>query len=551
MPLELATVVVVVAANAMEFIQRVEVGHDCSWKVEDDARRPATKQLVESLRIKIQVLEAEVSRLQAQNEDNPAGPSNTIGSHAPEHSGSLSSSSSMPVLSGTGENPLPSSVASNTTLTGTINDVQEESSYIERHPLSTKILSTTLTYQYIFHIDISVPPESLPEATQLSLACDWGRNLPQLGNVLLSRLEHDTLLYRSFKYGTSWLLAVVPDLFLRDLLYFNGFEPSNALSRLPTPHYSPLLHCCLLAFATAYSDSNEIRSYIVRNQFAAHAKRLLDDELAQPAPSLIQALALLAEYHCGIGERDAGYMYMGMSFRAARALKLLNDPKVVEGGESSLSPDSIINEWLFWSAFAQDKLMVLEFARGYDIPLPPAGVNLPAISLVQDTPPWSAGPDATSGSSDNQSNRVTQVFLETSKLMIITARITDTIYCQGPSETFVPEDSTAINLHLQLDTWFNKLPSELLISIRASIAPLPYVILINICYWRILMYLHQPFYQRNLPTDGPPNRDSRLFSDLSIKMCDRAAYKILQLINIFDQSYGLRFFPRNMMQASH
>lgn len=142
-------------------------------------------------------------------------------------------------------------------------------------------------------------------------------------------------------------------------------------------------------------------------------------------------------------------------------------------------------------------------------------------------------------------------------------------YCHGPSETFVPEDNTAINLQcafstfhyfekiysfvcsLQLDTWFNKLPSELLISVRASVAPLPHVILINICYWRILMYLHQPFYQRNQLSERPPNRDSRLFSDLSIKMCDRAAYKILQLINIFDQSYSLRFFPRNMLQASY
>ena len=105
----------------------------------------------------------------------------------------------------------------------------------------------------------------------------------------------------------------------------------------------------------------------------------------------------------------------------------------------------------------------MEFGRGYDIPLPPPGVNLPAISLELDIRPWPAGPDFNSGSSDGQPNRMTQVFLETSKLMIITARITDTMlvflfsltlvltivlisYCQGPSETFVPEDSTAINL---------------------------------------------------------------------------------------------------------
>lgn len=172
-----------------------------------------------------------------------------------------------------------------------------------------------MLYQYIFHINTSIPYEDLSQEAQLSLAYDWSRNLPHLADLPLSRLEHDTLLYRSFKYGTSWLLALIPDLFLRDLLCFNSFGPSSALARPPTPHYSPLLHCCLLAFATAYSDNNEIRSHIVRDRIAAYAKQLLDEEFGHPAPSLVQALALLAEYHCGIGERDAGYMYMGASHR--------------------------------------------------------------------------------------------------------------------------------------------------------------------------------------------------------------------------------------------
>lgn len=76
----------------------------CSWKREDDARRPATKQLVESLRIKIQVLEEEVARLQAQNEEDLAGPSHIPGSRAFDSS-NLSSSSSTLVPSGTGERP--------------------------------------------------------------------------------------------------------------------------------------------------------------------------------------------------------------------------------------------------------------------------------------------------------------------------------------------------------------------------------------------------------------------------------------------------------------
>ncbi|KAG8794387.1 hypothetical protein FRC12_024714 [Ceratobasidium sp. 428] len=48
----------------------------CTWSSEGDARRPATKQLVESLRIKIQVLEAEVARLRG---DEPTEQANSPG----------------------------------------------------------------------------------------------------------------------------------------------------------------------------------------------------------------------------------------------------------------------------------------------------------------------------------------------------------------------------------------------------------------------------------------------------------------------------------------
>jgi hypothetical protein len=76
-------------------------------------------------------------------------------------------------------------------------------------------------------------------------------------------------------------------------------------------YYSPLLHCSLLAFATALSDNPLIRQHTTRRKFAERAKQLLEHETGHPCLSLVQALAILSEYHCGIGEREAGYMYMG------------------------------------------------------------------------------------------------------------------------------------------------------------------------------------------------------------------------------------------------
>jgi hypothetical protein len=168
-------------------------------------------------------------------------------------------------------------------------------------------------YKYVFQIDTSVPTNDQSTETRLSLVCDWDRHLPQLEDVQLSRLEHDIILARCFKYGTCWLLGLIPEIFLHDMLYSLTSGPAHFESGPQTrlQHYTPMLHCSILAFASAFSDNAVIRSRATRDKYALHAKQWLDEELKHPVMSLVRALALLAEYHCGVGERDAGYMYMG------------------------------------------------------------------------------------------------------------------------------------------------------------------------------------------------------------------------------------------------
>ncbi|CAE6335293.1 unnamed protein product [Rhizoctonia solani] len=62
-PPKLAIVVEEEDANVMGSTRSVEHGHECTWSQEEDARRPATKQLVESLRVRIRELESELSHL--------------------------------------------------------------------------------------------------------------------------------------------------------------------------------------------------------------------------------------------------------------------------------------------------------------------------------------------------------------------------------------------------------------------------------------------------------------------------------------------------------
>ncbi|KAG9093299.1 hypothetical protein FRC07_011490, partial [Ceratobasidium sp. 392] len=112
---------------------------------------------------------------------------------------------------------------------------------------------------------------------------------------------------------------------------------------------------------------------------------------------------------------------------------------------------------------------------------------------------------------------------------------------------------------LRLDTWFNALLEKLLVWARSA-SPLPHLIVLHICYWWLLIVLHQSQYPEeqqqqqssgsgkspDKPASTPPRTP---ITELSIKMCDRAAHKIVQLIKMFDDHHGLRFFPRNMIEA--
>ncbi|KAF8598936.1 hypothetical protein BDV93DRAFT_609553 [Ceratobasidium sp. AG-I] len=529
-------------------------GRECSWSPESDARRPVTKQLVESLRVKIQLLEAEVARLSADQVATTSGNPSTAPRqlietpvrfeeslpNSPSHStidpagGRLLSEPRLgitPILSC----PIPSSPRPSQP------EQPDDSFDVERsHPPSARLINIPI-YQYIFQINTSIPTSEQPQDVRLTLACEWDRHLPQLDNIQLTRFDHDVILHRYFTYGASWLLCLVPEFFFHDMLYFLSAESeSHQLSRLQ--HYSPLLHCSILAFACAFSDNPAISAPATRAKFSTFAKQWLDEEFKRPRMSLVRALALLAEYHCGVGERDAGYMYMGMSFRAARALKL-NGDSGLWGGEGILAfPDSLNRDWHFWSAFAQDKIMALDYEREYDIPMPRPGDSLPSINNDLDSQPWLSELAPTSGPNTSPANMRTKTFLETCKLTVISTRVIDAVLHQGPN---FPEERAVINIHLQLDTWFNNLPEDMLVWARTT-SPLPHVIVLHVCYWWLIITLHHSFYQKT----HAPEQDPRLsITDLSVKMCDRAAHKIVQLINMFNERHGIRYFPRSMLKA--
>ncbi|QRV93001.1 Fungal specific transcription factor domain [Ceratobasidium sp. AG-Ba] len=305
-----------------------------------------------------------------------------------------------------------------------------------------------------------------------------------------------------------------------------------------------------MAFASAFSDDPAIRALPTRARFAAHAKEWLDEEFARPKTSLVPALILLAEFHCGIGEKDAGYMYMGMSFRAARAFVLSGDDVDGDLEDPVTSVESIHRNWHVWSAFCHDKIMAIEFELDYDMPLPHSRISLPSIDAMLDSQPWALETPSPSSINGNPPRITTLAFNETCKLMSIAARIIRVLYQQPRSN---PEEHTILNIHLLLDIWFNNLPENLLVWARTT-SPLPHVIILHIYYWSLLLMLHQPLYQpsreRSKDLQSTEDRVERVpIADLSVKMCDRASHKVVQLLAMFRDQHGLQYFPPNMIWA--
>ncbi|CAE6496748.1 hypothetical protein RSOLAG22IIIB_12571 [Rhizoctonia solani] len=119
-------------------------GRECSWSAENDARLPATKQLVESLDTKIHILETELVQLK-------------------ERSGVPTESDQEP------STPLDNNIAFPLD--------QAEPSPLGRkrpEPSSVQIIAAT-KYRYIFDLDASVPSNQQPRDVHLSLVCQWDR----------------------------------------------------------------------------------------------------------------------------------------------------------------------------------------------------------------------------------------------------------------------------------------------------------------------------------------------------------------------------------------
>ncbi|KAF9521080.1 hypothetical protein BS47DRAFT_1357025 [Hydnum rufescens UP504] len=370
----------------------------------------------------------------------------------------------------------------------------------------------------------------------------WHQFLPSGIELNLSRLEHDLVLVKYFRYYSSWNYRVIPDLFLRDfaLAISPQCNSPGSGARSPFRHYSILFHNAILAVALAYSDDARLRSRDFRSRFAQHAKSRLEEECRAPSLATVQGLGILSSYHSGLSEPGLGFMYFGISVRMGQALGL--NVWVRNGAMSN--QDVVERNWVSWSLFCQSPAT---FRTSVGAFMSAAIKGSETVILISPSP------------------KSTLSLGGTVKLMKISSSIMDVVYCMTPGSRRSIDFKKVVELQAALIQWERALPKNLHISskgLSACSAP-PEVFMLNLAYHWLLILLLRPFFRPDTkfqsPGEPPLNGRSTRCSDPAFlrlreqakKTCPASATLIVALFGTYRRLYTLRLSNVTAVQIAY
>ncbi|KAF9509059.1 hypothetical protein BS47DRAFT_181170 [Hydnum rufescens UP504] len=415
----------------------------------------------------------------------------------------------------------------------------------------------------------------------------WLSFLPGDTASILSRLEHDVVLDRYFRYYCSWSYPVIPDLFLRDFAL--ATSPNNSSKAPPLlRHYSVLFHNAILSVALAYSDNVHLRSREIRDRFANHAKSFFEAECRAPMLSTVQGLAILSSYHSGLSEQALGFMYFGVSIRMGQALDL----DVGVRGVDMSNQDVVERNWVFWSLYCQvvfnspyrATVCLTKFSPLFRINVGASSLaatrgsgfiisisqslrstrSFRGITVMPDTDTPEGKTDATSAS---QPSSTAESFLWQVKLMKISSSILDVVYGMAGVIRRGIDLVQADQLHLDLLSWERALPKDLYIPLKtvSTCSSPPGVFMLNMVFHWLLILLLSPFFKPHIKiwppassstetsSDGTPARRRYVFLSklrtAALNECPSSATYIVSLFGAYRRLHTLRLSNLTAIQV--
>ncbi|EJT98056.1 hypothetical protein DACRYDRAFT_101988 [Dacryopinax primogenitus] len=512
-----------------------QVGYECVWTQEKDARRAFTRAYVRALNDRIRFLEDLLRQngIQFDGSSELAGVSTTAPASGKES----------PTPSEGGDASTKSEDPDELVLQLEHQLVLEKDPLVQGDLISFYGATSRFPAQYEILREAS-PPGGLGEYVSEELIQErkrlgrtppptWARNLPW--DIRIDRTEHDKLVNLCFKYFTSWTVRVWPTLFWRDLEALSAQDEERAargeeLDPQRTAQYSPLLHNAILALATAWSDDPVLSSPEVRDKFARRAKVCIDIEASKPTLSTLHGLTILSSYYSGKGDQGLGWMYFGTAVRLSYAIGLdLDTSSWVENGPLT-ETDNLERDLSCASLVMQDKWWSLYVGRPSS--LPPRQINLPEqlpAHLIRD--PSNADEVAATTS-------LYDTFRCTWTLSQIAYRIMEDIYGPKPASSL---RNVVSALHLALTNWHDKLPNSLRIPHVGTQSIPAQILSMHLAYEWLTILLLRPFYRR-IASARP--------EDTSVLLCNRAAHQIVRLYGLWRRYHDLRYVPITAVQIA-
>ncbi|KAE8398986.1 fungal-specific transcription factor domain-containing protein [Aspergillus pseudonomiae] len=158
----------------------------------------------------------------------------------------------------------------------------------------------------------------------------------------------DHLIDLYFRWEQPWYAVVDEELFR---------ESMNNGGR----YWTPLLHNCILALGSRYSDRVDVRSdpddpNTAGKAFLEEAKTQLHREMERPSLTTIQALGLIGMVYIAMGADAAGWLHHGMANRLSLDMGLNLDPAGFEETNAMTPREIQLRRQIYWTLYCHDKL---------------------------------------------------------------------------------------------------------------------------------------------------------------------------------------------------
>ncbi|KAG9235559.1 fungal-specific transcription factor domain-containing protein [Amylocarpus encephaloides] len=302
---------------------------------------------------------------------------------------------------------------------------------------------------------------------------------------------HDYLMNLFWEYYNSVLHIVHKDAFNEEMQCGNN------------KYYSGFLHISILAMGYRFADleREDMRKITLGNRECTlhrEAKYMMDMELERPGgiPS-VQAFLLLGDLECGVGRDNTGWMYAGMANRLCFDLGLHLDCQNDGLPEKEIQ----IRHMTLFACVIYDKYWALFLGR-------PTGIKSQDLEMYRLSHQFASL--TACKPAGVQKSLETQIYEELLDLMELAGKIAEIRDNPTSHETQDVDKANAaylyvMNLDRQLQTWYRRLPDNLVWK-PENIQTAPFsFFLLHQQYHCSLILLHRPWAKYEDPT--PPSSD--------------------------------------------